>query len=161
MNVNDEKIKQDWAEIDSNDLKQALYHLERCEMCVEEYLADAVASLCGVSVNDMMSDSATQHFTHTRWLYWYAYRYMTGESFLKISTVLRDGWKRFTKYAVIKGVEKMSQMIESEQVWNKRWAVVKRIIKLREQGNEYIDNTIVVQVPRDIKNKINIVIKTK
>lgn len=55
----------------------------------------------------------------------------------------------------------MSMMIENESLWKRRWTIIKRIIKLREQEDDYIDKTIVIQVPKTLKGKINITIKDK
>ena len=52
-------------------------------------------------------------------------------------------------------------MIENESLWKRRWTIIKRIIKLREQEDDYIDKTIVIQVPKTLKGKVNISIKDK
>ena len=161
MNVSDEKIKQDWASVDSENLEQALLYLKKCEIAVNEYLAEAVASLCGVSAKEMMSNTNATYLTRPRWLFWYAYRYMTGDSYRKMSNALKVGSKEFSEKGIQGGIEKMSAMINEDSVWNRRWAVVKRIIKLREQEGESVDNTIVIQVPKTLKGKVNIQIKDK
>ena len=161
MNVSDEKIRKDLASLDSENLEQALYYIGRCGMAINDYLADVIASLCGISAKEMLSDTNATHLAQPRWLYWYAYRYMTGESFLKMTKVLKVGSKTFTEKGIQGGVEKMSAMIESEPIWGKRWSIVKRIIKLNEETKENISDTIVINVPKNIKDKVNIVIKTK
>lgn len=161
MNVSDEEVKKGWASVDSENLEQALFHLRKCGIAVSEYLADAVASLCGVDTKEMMTNRNSAHISQPRWLYWYAYRYMTGESYTKMASDLSASTKGFTINGIRVGVEKMSAMIESEPMWRKRWTIIKRIIKLREQDSECTRNTIVVQVPKEIKDKVNIVIKTK
>lgn len=161
MDVSEDKIKKEWDSVDSENLEQALRHLKKCEIAVREYLADVVASLCGVSTKEMMSNSNAAHISQPRWLYWYAYRYMTGESYTKMSNVLNFDTKGFTTNGIRVGVEKMSTMIDTELIWNKRWTIVKKIIKLRGQDKENVDNTIVVQVPKSLKGKVNITIKEK
>ena len=58
----------------------------------------------------------------------------------------------------------MAVMIERETLWRQRWSVVKQIIReLQETDDEgkKMDNTIIIQVPRGLKDKIQIKIKEK
>lgn len=161
MNISDEKIQDRWAKIDSDNLNKALSYLRNTETEASEYIAECVASLCDVNVEDMLSNTNVIFLVHARWLYWYAYRYMTNESFDKMSHRLKTDSKTFGARSIQKAVTKMSMLIASEPIWSKRWAVVKRIIKLRNNSDKKTDNTIVVQVPKELKDKVNIVIKTK
>ena len=64
----------------------------------------------------------------------------------------------------LSGVNKMAVMIERETLWRQRWSVVKQIIReLQETDDEgkKMDNTIIIQVPRGLKDKIQIKIKEK
>jgi hypothetical protein len=71
------------------------------------------------------------------------------------------GGHRFVLRSIQNGVSRMSTMIENESLWKRRWTIIKRIIKLREQEDDYIDKTIVIQVPKTLKGKVNIQIKDK
>lgn len=154
MELNEEKIKEEWAKIDSCKTGDT-------SMAVCEYLADYIASLCGFTRAEMFSRVRNQATTHARWLFWYAYRFMTKDTYSEIA-YRTESWHFYTSKSVQVATQKMSSMIDSEPMWNRRWRVVKQFIKLREgYDDEKLDNTIIVQVPRHIKDKIQIVIKEK
>lgn len=94
------------------------------------YLADFVASLCDVEKERMFSACNDLDVAQARWLYFYAYRYMTGETYEKIGKLSREIYgKTFTKVGVAASVNKMYELIEQQPIWRKRWLIVKRIIK--------------------------------
>lgn len=137
--------------------------LRHYELDMYQYLADFVAALCNVSKDVMLGKSEKAHIAQPRWLFWYAYRYMTGETLEKVAnmTVLCGGYK-FTTNGIGQCVNKMSALISTEPLWQKRWNIIKRIIKLRDNDDEKkIDNTIVVSVPKHLRDKISITIKEK
>ena len=161
MALNDELIKSQWETIDDYNVQKALYHLRRCDRDVQDFIADCCAALCDVSVDDMLSDTDIIYIAHARWLYWYAYRYMTNESYEKISISTARS-HTFALRTIQSGVNKMSMMIANEALWKKRWTVVKHIIKLRENEEEVKrDSPIVINVPKELKEKIKIEIKDK
>jgi chromosomal replication initiation ATPase DnaA len=161
METSDESIKKGWADVEYKHIEKALEHLRQHEEDIRIYLADCVAAVCGVERKDMFSESDVACFAHSRYLYWYAYRYMTGEAYEKIARQVPDDGHHFVLRSVQNGVNKMSRMIEEEPVWKRRWTIIKRIIKLRWQEDEGIDKTIVIQVPKTLKGKVNISIKDK
>ena len=161
MDVNDESIKKGWADVEYKHIETAIEHLKQHEEDIRTYLADCVAAVCGVEREDMFSNSDTACFAHARYLYWYAYRYMTGESYEKMARQVPNGGHRFVLRSIQNGVSRMSTMIENESLWKKRWTIIKRIIKLRGQDDEEVDKTIVIQVPKDLTGKVNIQIKDK
>lgn len=161
MDMNDESIKKGWVDVEYSHVEQAIWHLKQQEEDVRMFLADFVAAVCGVEREDMFSNSDTACFAHARYLYWYAYRYMTGESYEKMARQVPNGGHRFVLRSIQNGVNRMSMMIEEQPLWKKRWTIIKRIIKLREQDDDYIDKTIVIQVPKTLKGKVNISIKDK
>lgn len=133
------------------------------ELNIHEYLADYVAALCNTSKEIMLGRSEKVHVAQARWLFWYAYRYMTGETLEKIAnmTILCGGHK-FTTNGIGQCVNKMSALISTEPLWQKRWNIIKRIIKLRDNNDEKkVDNTIIVSIPRHLRDKISITIKEK
>lgn len=162
MIKNDEKIMEDWAVLDNINIEQACNYLRYHEQDIQKYLANIVASLCDVDAQEMLDNNDIIYNAHARWLFWYAYRYMTNESYDKIAKSTAFNGRPFHLRTIQSGVNKMSMMIESEDIWQKRWAIVKRIIKLRDKKKEEkIDNTIVIQIPKDLRDKINIQIKEK
>ena len=94
-----------------------------------------------------------------RGLYWYARRYMTGDTYEKIGKTPTDG-KTFTKVGVATSVNKIAHLIESQPIWKKRWSIIKRIVKTKQQDSG-VDTTIVIQVPKSLKDNVNIVVKDK
>ena len=156
----DDKVVSELKESQDFHIKKAVEHLQLCEKDINKYLSDFVAALCEVPKNSMLSNTHVAYCAHARYLYWYAYRYMTNESYEKIASISCESGHKYTQSAIATGVNKMSTMIEEEPLWNKRWLIVKRIIKLKWQ-DETIDNTIVIQVPKELKGKVNISIKDK
>ena len=156
----DDKVVSELKESQDFHIKKAVEHLQLCEKDLKKYLSDFVAALCEVPKDSMLSNTHVAYCAHARYLYWYAYRYMTNESYEKIAAMSCESGHKYTQSAIATGVNKMSTMIEEEPLWNKRWLIVKRIIKLQWQ-DETIDNTIVIQVPKDLKGKVNIQIKDK
>lgn len=124
-------------------------------------LTDKVSEICGISPDDIMVDTHAAHISHARWLFWYAYRYVTNESYLKMSETLKTPRKKFVGRAIQQGVTKMSMMIECEPVWRKRWDCIKQVIKQKYGEDENVDNTITICVPLHLKEKIKIQIKER
>jgi hypothetical protein len=124
-------------------------------------LTDKVSEICGISPDDIMVDTHAAHISHARWLFWYAYRYVTNESYLKMSETLKTPHKKFVGRAIQQGVTKMSMMIECEPVWHKRWESIKQVIKQKYGEDENVDNTITICVPLHLKEKIKIQIKER
>lgn len=162
MNKSDEEIKAEWQSIEER-IEYALSCLLGFEKDVQVYLAKCVASLCDVAEEKMLSDCNTVYVAQARWLYWYAYRYMTNETYEKIAdNTERMCGKRFTKQGVASSINKMSALIENEPVWKKRWAIIKRIIKLRDVDNDKkADNTITINIPKELREQITIKIQEK
>ena len=162
MNKTDDEIMNDWSRLNSTHIQQALYHLKKHEGDIRDYLSDCVAALCSVSTDEMFSDSDVSSFAHARWLYWYSCRYLTNESYDKISKNKSIGHS-FCLRTIQNGVNKMAMMIETEAIWKKRWSVIKKIIKMNDgdETTNIIDNVIVITIPKELNKKINVVIKEK
>lgn len=159
--INDDMIASDWRNLDS--VEDILDAVKRHEMDIMEYLAATVASLCNIELKDMLKLSSEEHLAKPRWLFWYAYRYMTGETLEKVAEMTaRCGGHRFTPNSIGQCVNKMSQMISSEPTWTKRWTIVKRIIKIRDSvTDKKSDGTITITIPKELRDIINIEIKEK
>lgn len=160
MRKTDEDFKNEWKQLDESNIQQVCQYIQRHEINIQYYLADIIASLCNVQKDKILNlRNKELRYVHVRWLLWYAYRYMTAESYDNLST--NKIWSNADKTSIRYGVLKMGTMIEHEPFWARRWAIVKKIIDIRNAGEEPIDNTIVITIPRDIKNKVNIQIKNK
>ena len=133
MIKSDEQIKSDWEHLENENIEKACEYLRRYEGDIEDYVAEIVASLCNVDVDKMLSDTSVAYLAQARWLYWYALRYMTNETYDKIAErTMRKTPYRFTPNGKGQSINKMSAMIVNEPIWTKRWIILKRIIKLRD-----------------------------
>ena len=133
MIKSDEQIKSDWERLENDNIEKACEYLRRYEGDIEDYVAEIVASLCNVDVDKMLSDTSVAYLAQARWLYWYALRYMTNETYDKIAErTMRKTTYRFTLNCIGQSINKMSAMIVNEPIWTKRWIILKRIIKLRD-----------------------------
>ena len=155
----DDEIKSDWARIDSENINMACEYLRRHENGVEDYIAHIVASLCNIDVETMLTTNNTSHVAQPRWLYWYAMRYMTNETYEKLAerTTSKCGHK-FSPNGIGQSINKMAEMISHESIWNKRWTIIKHIIKLRDSNTiEYAGKdtvTMELVAPKDVKVEI-------
>lgn len=124
----DEQIKDELKRIDTHVIQSVCNILRQYNKETRDYLADVVAAVCDVTLEDLMTDTKHLHNSHARWFFWYAYRYMTNESYSSIAK-RTSSWRKFTESCVGICVGKMSMMIDNEPIWKKRWVIVKRIIK--------------------------------
>lgn len=161
MSKSEEEIKNELMQMDEN-IVRAMGYLRNYEKDILNYIAEVVSSVCNVDKERMMSDDRTLPVTQSRWLFWYAYRYMTSYTYERISEeTSRECTKQYTAVGVSVGTNKMSVMIEQEPIWKKRWGVVRRIIKLinDDDDTEREAHTITIQVPRELKGQITIKIQ--
>lgn len=152
----DEKIIQDWEMIDNAYIDEVCRLLRLHETNIQEYMVDCVASICDVDKLDMMTNVSNLNTIHSRWLFWYAYRYMTKDSFSNISHITLRYGKKFTEQSVSSSVNKMGNMIDNDTIWAKRWAIIKRIIKLRDStlSDENQNAVVIVQYPKNVEIKL-------
>lgn len=153
------EITAGWQKADTEAIDIICHLLNTHEIDVQKYLADMVASLCRVSIADLLSEKQKTHIAHSRWLYWYAYRYMTNEPYYKMAEVSSTLGARVSEQGISAGINKMQDLINNNNVWQQRWYVLKKIIKLRKQEKEVVNATITIQVPKELKNKIKFDIK--
>lgn len=120
--------------IRENTLDAACKLLASYEGDMREYLAEFTCALCGISVEEMRDKNAKDSLcAQVRWLYWYAYRYMTGDSFASIQQKEGNG---VVISAIAQGVNKMSRLIDGRTIWTRRWNDLKRIINIINNTEE-------------------------
>lgn len=158
----DEEIKKDWARLENDNIRMACEYLSRHESDIEDYVAEIVASLCNIDVEKMLSDTSVAYIAQPRWLYWYAIRYMTNETYEKIAQRTFDKCgTNFTPNGIGQSINKMATLISQEPMWTKRWTIIKHIIKLRDVNvQEFVPQetiTMCVRPPKGIK----VVLKTE
>ena len=149
--MTEEEIKNELADNERIAMKCVCDTLLNYEGRVRNYLADFVASLCNVEKKKMFSENNSLDVAQARWLFWYAYRYMTGETYEKIGRLSYDTYgKTFTKVGVASSVNKMSVMIEQQPIWKKRWTIVKRIIRITNSLiDENTEEPIKIIIPKN------------
>lgn len=142
--MTEEEIKQNLEENERITMNCVCDTLSAYGGRIRLYLADFIASLCNVEKEKMFSTCNNLDVAQARWLFWYAYRYMTNETYEKIGKLSGELYgKTFTKVGVAASVNKMYELIENGGIWRKRWLIVKRIIKIsntliEEQENQPI-----------------------
>ena len=153
---NDEQIKNDWQRLETENIEKACDLLRQHESRIEDYMADIVASLCNVDCAAMLTNSSVAYLAQARWLYWYAIRYMTNETYDKIAmrTTAKSGCK-FTPNGIGQSINKMALLVAQEPIWVKRWTIIKHIIKLRDmvvkEKSEMETVTMKIIAPKGVK----------
>lgn len=139
--------------IEASTIDRACELLKEYHDGIGSFLLDAVASLCGISTDKIISSKKQIDEVRARWFYWYAYRYMTKESYEAIG-LIHQGIKTFTVSSVGQGLFKMSALIDRDNIWAKRWAIIKRIIdSILTPRNETTCETITLRIiaPKGVK----------
>ena len=145
----DSDIIDDWKKIDSISSSETIQDLSRRRESEQEYLLYCLCAECGVSREEIAQKNKSKfHIIHYRWLFWYAYRYMTNESFLKIAEISRRFGHAYDHRSIRHGVDSIGTMIAREPHWARRWEALKHIIMLR---NTIVENLfpqkITIQIP--------------
>lgn len=150
--MTEEEIKQELETNERLAMKLVCDTLVNYEDRIRVYLADFVASICNVDIERMFSNCNDLDVAQARWLFWYAYRYMTNETYEKISQLSESMYKRkFTKTCVASGVNKMYNLIEEHPIWKKRWTIVKRIIKTHNAMVTEPNIPITITIPKNVE----------
>lgn len=140
------------SETDKEMLDSICAMLREHESKIRYWLAYFVSSLCNVDMDKMLTDCNILSVAQSRWLFWYAYRRMTNETYEKIAKVSSQYYgKSFTTATIANGITKMTQMIESEPIWTKRWVIIKRIIKQYRENLIENEEPIKIVIPKNAK----------
>lgn len=157
----DEEIKKDLKEIDASTIQNVCNTLRLYNKMTSEYLAQFVAAVCDVDVEEMLTNTKHLQYSHARWFFWFAYHYMTKENYDSIAR--KTGTKRkFTVSSIGYCISKMSMMVESEPIWVKRWTIIKRVIKAILYNDNDIQKdrqtlTVKVQPPKGVDIKLQVI----
>lgn len=154
LDINEDYILTSWEKIDDDIIREVCRLLDKYNYDLLNNLIMFVSSLCNLDPIDMLSISDKIYVSQSRWLLWYAYRYMTHESYEKIAERTCIGGHVFNTRSVAAGIEKMAHIIETEDVWLKRWTIIKKIIKLWKSKEEVENNEITITIPKNWKVKI-------
>lgn len=138
-------------------IEEVCKHLQGYTKDIRNALADLVASLCDISKEDLLKDTKHLASKHARWLYWYAYRQMTGESYETMSQRSKQ-YRRFAQTSIGWGVANMSMMIAEGTIWTKRYTMLRKVIQAanRCEESEHLMKNVTVKViaPKGINVEI-------
>ena len=155
--MTEEEIKQNLEENERTTMNCVCDTLSAYGGRIRIYLADFIAALCNVEKERMFSDCKDLDVAQARGLFFYAYRYMTGETYRKIGELSKDVYgKAFTKVGVAESVNKTYTLIEQQPIWRKRWTIVKRIIK---QTNTLVEDEAKEPIKIIIPKNANVELK--
>lgn len=152
-------ILKSWRCIDDAVIRSITKKLSEYEYDLLNNLIYYVAAICNVDPIDMLSVNDKVHISQCRWLLWYAHRYMTHDSYEKISEKTSIEGHRFKTRSIAAGIEKMSKMIAEDKNWEKKWNIIRHIIRLWKNDDltKEKKNQVIIIAP----NNIEIKIKTK
>lgn len=113
-----------------------------------KHLASITAELCGVDVEEMLHDTSHRMNSEARYLYWFAYRYLTEESY---SSIAKKPWqRRFTEQCVGAAILRMGNLIGANTIWTKRWVILKHVIKgileHKPKQSELFDDEVTIRI---------------
>ena len=150
--MTEEEIKQTLESDERTAMQLVCDILSNHEKSIRAYLADFVASLCSIDRERMFSVCNDLDVAQARWLYFYAYRYMTNDTYEKIGKLSGELYgKTFSKAGVAASVNRMYSLIEQQPIWRKRWTIVKRIIKLQNEMVFEPQVPITITIPKNIE----------
>ena len=118
-----------------------------------QLLANTVAAVCDVNIDEMLSDDGKIHNTHARYLYWYAIRYLTHDSNTVIAKTSIPN-KTYASDSVRKGISYIIKLIDIQPQWAKRWRAVKRVVSVIKNETIEKKNKIIISVTDGIEVEI-------
>lgn len=118
-----------------------------------QLLANTVAAVCDVNIDEMLSDNGKIHNTHARYLYWYSIRYLTHDSNTVIAKTSIPN-KTYATDSVRKGINYVIKLIDSHPEWAKRWRAVKRVVSTIKNETIEKKDKIIISVPDGIEVEI-------
>ena len=150
--MTEEELKNKLDETDNASMQAVCNILRQEGKNTRVYLADFVAALCDVEKEKMFSACNDIEVAQARWLYFYAYRKMTNETYDRIGSLSSNVFeKSFTKTGVSLGVKKMYYMIEQSPIWKKRWNIIKRIICEQNEAIKEPPVPITITIPKNVE----------
>lgn len=151
----EEEIRQHVGAIEDVTLNEALRLLSQYNNCIAKYLAEVVAHVCNVDVKPMLMGTGNIDHVQARWLYWYAYRYLTNESYESMSNRTKE-FREYAPSSIGSAVAGMSMMIsDGVNIWSKRWSIVRRVINIIRAENELrqpdiFTTTVTIKYPKGV-----------
>jgi len=158
--MKDDEIQARWRALDQQDIDNLCQGLRSHERQVQGFLCEIVASVCDVDKDDLLKSTDNVSVAHARWLFWYALRFLTNETYEKmVASINHEYGFSFRARSITSGVNKMATMIERDDLWKDRWRIVKHVIGLRTQGTQQafdFSKKITITIPKELKGKVEI-----
>ena len=130
-------------------INEASAALSNYTKSVAQNLAKLVASLCGITVQELLYDTTKVPSKHARWLFWYTYKQITNESCSSISKRTEET-RFFCTSAVSSGITNMGMMVSQNPIWSKRWAILKSVINEINEV-EKKEQRVLIKHPKGVK----------
>lgn len=125
--MNEKEAKESIKQTEQCALDVSCEALRNYTKVVQKNIANLVASLCDVDVDEMLNEPRIAPLVQARWLYWYASKQLYGETNESISQRSKEN-HYFKTNGITKGISKMSMLIQEGTIWTKRWWILKRVI---------------------------------
>lgn len=141
-----------------NDLMEVCEQLHKGGTIAVEYLVNCVASVCGVEPKEMMTTRYKASCCHARWLFYYAYRFMTNESYSQINRLVREKYNTtYIDQTVAQSVYQFGMLMADDDTWKRRWLYIKAIIKGHEiEQPKTSERKLTITIPKELKGKVDI-----
>lgn len=147
----EEQLKNKFKENEDNAILGICKILANYECNICEHIADLVSYSCNVKKERMFSDDRSWDSAQARGLFFYAYKYITNNTYDQISRMTNDVYgRKFTRECIRTSVIKMSELIEKQTIWNKRWSMLKAIIKSQMEYTKEPQVEITIKVPKNV-----------
>jgi len=153
---NKEEIESKINEMEQKVLKDMEIILKRHNFNMTTFLAHIIASICDIDVTEIFSVNNKAYLSQSRWMFWYAYRYMTGETYERIAEKTSFEGHKFHVQAIIHGITSFAKLLEYDRSWGDKWKMVKEFIKIKNGMGQGKDekHEVVITVPKNVEVKI-------
>lgn len=163
--MNENAMKKEINSLREKSFKEIEKILGRYNFDEQDMIASFVASLCDVEVSDMLSVTNNTQIAQARWLYWFALRYYTHDTYQTISERTKLDGHAFAAAGIGMCITKMSNLIEQDDVWKRRWVVTRRMMRLLGDPHDYQLSDfaynsqkykLLLQVPKGEGNRVEV-----
>lgn len=126
MKTNKNEIVNELNEKDQKVVSDVCNILSQYDFDVKQCLEEIVCSLCNIDHDKLWSRTRNLAVVQARWLFWYAYRFISNDSHQSIANITT---RKFATSCVGQSITKMSMLISSDTIWSRRWIILKQILK--------------------------------
>ncbi len=154
--ISDKEIKETIERMDKGVWQDIDMMLRKHDFNMTAMLSHFVASICDVDVADIFSVNNKAYCTQARWMFWYAYRYMTRETYERIAERTAFDGHKFHTQAIVHGINSFAKLIDYDTAWAHKWHIIKHIIKIKNDAQVVQEEKtqISITVPKNVEVKI-------